>query len=112
MSAPRNVEFMETSSILLTDTPSKSRKQFRLKSKPPVKNKSLSMPSFIFDENSSEVRKKIEAFTQSSTDDVMTNLIAEPLATLFTETGNVDLTVSHFLSNSQLFASFKFNYGF
>ena len=98
--------FMETSSILATETPTKSRKRC-LKSKPPVKNKSLSMPIFLFDENSSETRKKIEAFTQSSTDDVMSHVIAQPLATLFTETGNVDLTVSHFLSNSELFASFN-----
>jgi hypothetical protein len=53
------------------------------------------------------VRKKIEAFTQGSNEDLMSHVIAEPLVSIFAETGNVDLAVENFLSNSELFESFN-----
>ena len=59
--------------------------------------------------------KKIESFTQHSTDDVMNDVIAKPIADILASGNvtdrlsveNVELVVDNFLSNSELFQSFN-----
>ena len=58
-------------------------------------------------DDESQVRRKIGALTQNSSDDVISEVIARPLVNILAETGNVDLTVQSFLENSELFETFN-----
>ena len=87
-------------------SPFKSRKS-ALKSRVPVKYKLTSMPILNFHDDEEEVKKKIEAFTQSSNEDLMNHFVAQPLVTILAETHDVDQAVEHFLSNSEIFQSFN-----
>jgi hypothetical protein len=87
-------------------SPFKSRKS-ALKSRVPVKYNLSSMPILNFHDDEEEVKKKIEAFTQSSNEDLMNHFVAQPLVTILAETHDVDLAVDHFLSNSEIFQSFN-----
>ncbi len=73
----------------------------------PVKHKLSSMPILTFQDEEEEVKKKIEAFTQSSNEDLMNHFVAQPLVTILAETHDVDQAVEHFLSNSEIFQSFN-----
>jgi len=87
-------------------SPFKSRKS-ALKTRVPVKHKLSSMPILTFNDEEEEVKKKIEAFTQSSNEDLMNHFVAQPLVTILAETHDVDQAVEHFLSNSEIFQSFN-----
>ena len=74
----------------------------------------VSYDSFLQDKEA-EMMKKIESFTQHSTDDVMNDVIAKPIADILASGNvtdrlsveNVELVVDNFLSNSELFQSFN-----
>ena len=66
-----------------------------------------SISNFDLKDDETEVRKKIGALAQNSSDDVISEVIATPLVNILAETGNVDQAVQSLLSNTELLDSFN-----